>query len=233
MGGKNRIAADIIPIITKDRKAGSYYVEPFCGGCNVIDKVPGLRIASDSNPYVIALFRKAQETGFSPPFISEEYYREIRANKDANPQWLVGYAGFSFSFGAKFFGGYRRDKKGDSSRSNEEVQNRRSRESLEKQMRLLAGVEFRCGDYADLDIPDGSVVYCDPPYRDTTGYLGGFDHDRFYGWLRRQAETRRVFISEYDMPDDFTPIWERSVSVNLDGTNARQAKEKLFVIGNN
>lgn len=38
LGGKIRIAKEILPIILADRKEGQYFVEPFCGGCNVIDK---------------------------------------------------------------------------------------------------------------------------------------------------------------------------------------------------
>ena len=55
MGSKWRIAKHILPIILEGRKDGQYYVEPFCGGCNIIDKVPGNRIANDGNPYLIAL----------------------------------------------------------------------------------------------------------------------------------------------------------------------------------
>ena len=36
MGGKRRIASDILPIILLDRKSNQWYVEPFCGGCNII-----------------------------------------------------------------------------------------------------------------------------------------------------------------------------------------------------
>jgi len=49
MGSKSRIANDILPIILKDRKQDQYYVEPFCGGLNVIDKVDGNRIANDKS----------------------------------------------------------------------------------------------------------------------------------------------------------------------------------------
>ena len=41
MGSKSRIAKDIVPIIQKyinDNEITSY-IEPFCGGANVIDKI--------------------------------------------------------------------------------------------------------------------------------------------------------------------------------------------------
>lgn len=48
LGSKARIAKEILPIILADRKEGQYFVEPFCGGCNVTASVPGNRIANDS-----------------------------------------------------------------------------------------------------------------------------------------------------------------------------------------
>lgn len=45
MGSKARFAKELLPIILKDRKEGQWYVEPFCGGCNMIDKVTGNRMA--------------------------------------------------------------------------------------------------------------------------------------------------------------------------------------------
>lgn len=41
MGSKNRYAKEILPLILKDRKENQWYVEPFVGGANVIDKVGG------------------------------------------------------------------------------------------------------------------------------------------------------------------------------------------------
>lgn len=35
MGGKNRFAKELLPIILKDRVDGQYYVEPFAGGSKV------------------------------------------------------------------------------------------------------------------------------------------------------------------------------------------------------
>ena len=78
VGSKSRIAEQILTIILEGRKDGQYYVEPFCGGCNTIDKVPGNRIANDSNPYLIAMW-EALSWGWDPPKIIErEYYRDVQ-----------------------------------------------------------------------------------------------------------------------------------------------------------
>ncbi|WP_428221998.1 hypothetical protein [Gaoshiqia sediminis] len=48
-----------------------------------------------------------------------------------------------------------------------------------KQAPNLKGIDFRCCNYWELDIPDNSVIYCDPPYKGTTGYNTKIDHNRF------------------------------------------------------
>ena len=66
LGSKRRISKHILPIILKDRKENQVYVEPFVGGCNMIDKVDGIRIGNDINKYLI-MFWKAIQNGFIPP----------------------------------------------------------------------------------------------------------------------------------------------------------------------
>lgn len=51
MGSKNRIAKEILPIILKNKKEHQWYVEPFVGGSNVIEKINGKRIGSDNNNF--------------------------------------------------------------------------------------------------------------------------------------------------------------------------------------
>lgn len=105
-GSKRRIAKHILPVISEGRKDGQYYVEPFCGGCNIIDKVQGNRIADDGNPYLIAM-REALSWGRDPPkIITREHYYNVqtsyRRNSDEYPMHFVGRVGFN----GKFFGGY-------------------------------------------------------------------------------------------------------------------------------
>ncbi len=227
MGSKNRIAKYILPIMLKDREPGQYFVEPFCGGCNSLDKVENPRIGNDTNRYLIALLKEMQtQMPFSPPHIGEAEYKAIQHNKDKYPDWLVGYVGFNLSFAAKFFGGYRRDKAGVRNYENEAQQN------LLAQQKHLAGIEFSCLSYDDLAIPSGSIVYCDPPYRDTTKYASTFDHDRFYDWCKSIAKDNIVFVSEYFMPDWCTCVWEKEVSSNLDVSNIGRCRvERLHKVG--
>lgn len=50
-------------------------------------------------------------------------------------------------------------------------------------------------DYSDLQISENDVVYCDPPYLNTSHRYGGFDDNRFYKWLNN-LPTNNIFISE-------------------------------------
>lgn len=82
-------------------------------------------------------------------------------------------------------------------------------------------------DYRDVAIPDNSVVYCDPPYKDTKKYTSTFDHDAFYGWCLDNPHP--VFISEYDMPDGFTAIDATPIKNLMNSDKPVSRIEKLFV----
>lgn len=82
-------------------------------------------------------------------------------------------------------------------------------------------------DYQKVPIPEGAVVYCDPPYKGTEKYLVDFDHEAFYHW----ALTRDypVFISEYAMPDEFTPIAIKQKTCSMNDSATNIVAEKIFV----
>lgn len=191
----------------------------------MIDKVCGPRIGNDSNRYLIALLKEMQQqVPFNPPHIGENEYKEIKNNKDNYPDWLVGYVGFNLSFGAIFFSSYRRDSKGVRDYENE------ARRNLLAQQNLLIGVDFVCGDYRDMIIPKNSIIYCDPPYKGTTGYMDRFDHDTFYEWCQVKAgEGHVIFLSEYSAPEMFECVFEKEVSSNLTVRGKGKKKtEKLY-----
>ena len=107
MGSKNRLAKELIPIITADLEEGMWYVEPFVGGCNMIDKIQHpLRLGADSNEYLMALLKYVQSGGELPEHIEKEEYQKVKANPDSYSDWYVGYVGFICSHNGKFFNGY-------------------------------------------------------------------------------------------------------------------------------
>src|SRR5690554_6823322 len=225
MGSKARHAKQILPIILSDRKPEQWYVEPFVGGANVIDKVDGNRLGADSNEYLIALLSALQAGWVPPKELSVDEYKRIRDNKDQYPLHLVGFVGFPCSYGAKFFGGYCR---GSNSKG-------KPRDYIGEAWRNVmaqdfSGIDFQCVRYLELEIPPNSIIYCDPPYAGTTGYKDKFSHDEFWQWCRdKVAEGHQVFVSEYNAPDDFKCVWEKQVNSSLTkNTGAKKATEKLF-----
>jgi DNA adenine methylase len=226
MGSKNKIAKEIAPIMLAERKPGQPWVEPFVGGGNMIDRVNGPRIGSDLNSYVIEALLYIRDNAGNLPKNNTEFtstmYLELHKS-DTNP--LKGYAGFAFSYSGKWLGGWRRDRVGKRDYVAE------SYRSAIKQSPLLKNVKLVNCSYDELDIPDRSMVYCDPPYAGTTKYKDNFDHDKFWEWCRGMAKKgHTVFISEYTAPYDFVAIWEKEVNSSLTkDTGAKKAVEKLFM----
>ena len=108
-------------------------------------------------------------------------------------------------------------------------------EQLERlqQLENLGALEITSLSYEQVKIKPNSIIYCDPPYKNTTGYLKEFDHDRFWQWVKKQSQP--VFVSEYDAPKDIKTLMalrnkkakEKNVSVEkLFGNEA--AVEVLF-----
>lgn len=220
MGSKGRHGREILKTIGSNFEP---WVEPFVGGGNMLAHVESpLRMASDFDKYSVAVL-EALSTGWLPPeSLSEEAYDDIRSNPDNFPSELVGFAGFGCSFGGKFFGGYARG--GGRDHQNEAYR------SCVKQGLKLRGATFRCCSYLDVNYPNGSTVYMDPPYFSTTGYSSGsFDHGEFWTFVRGLSKSCNVYVSEYQAPDDFRQVWSKSVSSSVDkDTGSKQAVEKLF-----
>lgn len=103
--------------------------------------------------------------------------------------------------------------------------------NAKKQSLLLQGIKLVNCSYDSLAIPKNSIIYCDPPYQNTTGYKINFDHIKFWQWVREKyKEGHTIFISEYNAPDDFEVLYE----INLLNTVCKKqgkyevTKEKLF-----
>ena len=228
MGSKNRVAKEILPIMLKNRMPNQYFVEPFVGGANVIDKVNGNRLAYDNNKYLIELYHKLQ-SGYKPiDFISREDFYSIRLNKEKYPMEVVALCGILASYNGNWFssyGGYSETKTGnDRNYYAEGVRN------LMKQVPLLESISFSCSDYNNINIPPESIIYCDPPYqkRDDTYQEKSFNHDVFWDWCRTKTnEGHNVFVSEYNAPNDFKCIWQKQLP-NTHPNQKKMSIEKLF-----
>lgn len=236
MGSKARHAKELLPIILKDHKPDMWYVEPFVGGANMISKVDTTvapkRIGFDSNEYLIAFF-KALQQGYTPPLnIDLDFYNDVNTNKEKYDMATVACVGFCFTYAAKWFGGFignskdvvcvGRDRLGESYRA------------VEKARKEVSGINFQYKSVFNLSFENSGLctIYCDPPYAGTTKYKDDFDHERFYEWCRdRHKEGHKVFVSEYNMPDDFICVWSKEVNNSLTkDTGSKKGIEKLFTL---
>ena len=107
-----------------------------------------------------------------------------------------------------------------------------SLESLERLQSLESinnGVLLSNLSYEQVPIENESIIYCDPPYKDTNTYLDDFNHEKFYEWLRDcRKKNQQVFISEYQMPDDFFEVYYTERQEIMSTTQNTHKFEKLF-----
>jgi len=232
MGSKNRYAEELLPIILKGRKPKQFYVEPFAGGMNIIDKVKGNRIANDLNTELIEMWKTLVYKGWKPnTYINKKTFNEIKYNrKDYEPHFL-GWVGFNCSYCGIYFS----DHAGKLTTKTGVKRNYQAeaKRNVLKQVENLKDVVFINKKYDEFKIPLNSIVYCDPPYKNTAKY--DFDHDLFWEWVRKiNRQGCKVYVSEYIAPDDFTCIWEKdaasSLSANGVTEGSKKSVEKLFTL---
>ena len=143
----------------------------------MIDKLNGCRVGADKNEYVIEALQVIRDRVDYLPKSNKEFtesdYLELYKS---NGIWFKGYAGFAFSYSGKWLGGWCRDG------ANKRDYVREAFNNAKKQSPLLQGVTLVHRSYEDLNIPDNSLIYCDPPYEGATSYKDKFDHSRFWSW---------------------------------------------------
>lgn len=241
MGSKSRIVNDILPIMLSEMGDKTAFVDAFCGGCSVIENVPNhyRRIANDKNKYLIAMWKMlTDDTSTKPPIrIERDFYCDVRDsfNKQDSryTNEIKGWVGFMGSFNGRFFdGGY--------SGHNVTIGNRKTRDYISEninntmtQIPKLKGVEWQNCNYWEMVIPNNSLIYCDIPYKGTKQYLTSknFDYQKFYEWCRQMKRNgHTIFVSEYEMPEDFNCVWSKQVTTAMNQINTKKQVEKLFSI---
>lgn len=101
------------------------------------------------------------------------------------------------------------------------------------QVSQIQGIKLICKNYLDIDMSGlrNALIYCDPPYQGTTKYsTKNFDYGKFYDWCREVGKTNILCVSEYNMPDDFTCIWQKTVTTSLKVQEHEVRTEKLFML---
>ena len=102
-----------------------------------------------------------------------------------------------------------------------------------QQLQRLERLQFCSKSYNEINIPKDAIIYCDPPYIGTAEYSeGSFNHDEFWDWVRSVSKKNKIYISEYNAPDDFISILAFDQKSTLQGGTQKhnnQPKECLFV----
>lgn len=246
LGSKSRIAKHIVPIIQKaiDYNGIHYYLEPMCGGLNIIDKIRcDRKFAYDLNKYLIYLFIHIKEGGQLPETMTKEYYDALRTawysdNKDKKFQdweigllWLSSFSGRGPSGGASIEGIEKR--KDGTTKIRHYYQERKNNLLKQFQQPLAQDILFGIGDYRDFNIIQDYCIYLDPPYFQKKEYENSkdvFNHDEFWNVAKKLSMDNIVFISEQYCPDpDFQCIWQQEVSRSIKATDKSRAVEKLFI----
>lgn len=235
MGSKSKIAKFIIPILQDivDKNNINTYVEPFCGGCNVIDKIKcGTRIASDKQHYLIELYKNLDKLDLLPDMVTKEHYSDVRTAYNTKnskyKDWYIGAIGFLSSYNGRFFdGGYA----GIITTKEGNIRNYYDEAKRNLLGQDLSNIIFKENDYKDI-IVTNALVYCDPPYKDTKQYgvSKNFNHDEFWQWVREMSRNNIVIVSEEQAPDDFRIIWEQPIKRTIDNNSTVNSIEKMFTI---
>jgi len=236
MGSKSRIAKYIVPIIQEciDDNDISTYLEPFCGGCNIIDKIKcNTRIASDKNKYLIALWKHIQNENNLLEIVNRDLYNDVRSNQNTNKyeDWLIGNVGFLASYNGRWFdggyaqSGYEKTKNGERFRD----YYKEAKQNILQQKKLIKDIEFLNEDYTYFK-PVNCVIYCDPPYKNTKQYANSknFNYETFWETMRKWSKNNFVLISEQNAPEDFKCIWKQEVSRSIKANDKSKSVEKLF-----
>ena len=238
-GSKRKFMKYLLPIITEDMDGTTTFIDLFGGGMNVICEIPtSIKVAVDYNRYVIALWNELKENGMDniPVTVSEEMYNDVKESyinqSGKYMDYIIGYVGICCSFGGSWFNGYARYNP-----NKQEDHIAEAYRGLKKQVenfKFLKETSFLYSSYDELPLDENDIVYCDPPYASTKKYETDFDNEKFWEWARNASKkVKRLYVSEYDAPDDFKCIWEME---KKDGLGRKKGKkqnikiEKLFVL---
>lgn len=234
-GGKAKIAKELSGVLNSYLIGNDKpFIDAFCGSCNVISKIDSnrIRIANDKHKELIAMWQWAQEKGVErlPTDVSKELYYYIKTST-TSPDWLKGFVGFGCSFAGKWWGGYATSDNKERNYATNAIN------TIAKKLKGLNNVTFVCGDYFDIVIPPTpSVIYCDIPYKSSTGYsVGTFHHEAFYTWAySMKALGHIVLVSEYEMNVDEAMreniVWRKESKKDIrDGDNVQQKTVEVLI----
>ena len=103
-----------------------------------------------------------------------------------------------------------------------------------QQLEQLEQLESTNLSYEAFSNIEGTVLYLDPPYENTTheSYKGNFDSQKFYDWAVEMSKKNIVLISSYEISDDrFKCVYEfEKARSTMQISGAGKRTEKLFMV---
>jgi DNA adenine methylase len=232
LGGKHRLGKEISGILKHVcPKSHTNYLEPFCGALGVFRHMTDdfKCLGSDLQADMIQLWKGVKNNTFKPPKnITPAFYNKVKNQK--GPSALRGFVGFLCSWNGMFFAGlaeYKNTNRNPAKEASNDID--KIKPSLRKK-----NVKFMNCSY-DKHKPKKTLIYCDPPYKDTIGYKGtgtSFNHDKFWNTMRKWSKSNIVIISEETSPKDFKCMWKKKYSRGRGfkkGNDGKDVEEKLFI----
>lgn len=238
-GNKNRLLKHIIPLLLvgKEATGSDTLYDPFMGGGSVSMHAPfRYKFASDFDPTIIAFYNKLIQDGIDwlPDKIPEHLKYNFMDIEKSDPALFFYLTNF-FSF--------KQNRKIDSHLYTEVVDQYgnvvntvdRVRRNISIELPLLRGItDISCKSYDMVDYSDNSVVYMDPPYRNTSDYYinkitGGFDHDAFWDFVRDLSKRCFVVVSEYSAPCDFDPVVSIKRTCTMQNSDGQDVSDNIYM----
>ena len=244
MGSKNEIAWEVVQAMPK----ADVFVDLFCGGCAITHAAI---VSKRWNKFVLNDIRPTADAFIRSIFTDlKEYERcvtraEFKQSEDiiVKMLWSFGNDCSTYLWGSDIeqikcnavrmlTAKTLKERHDCFMRFVRDIENYKgSLESLQRLQRLNS-LQSLQRDYMEVEIPRGSVVvYCDIPYKNTSGYCREFDHEKFYKWFG--ALDVPAFVSEYDAPFTLVAQFDKRINKSANGKNSGtiEGLEKLYFNG--
>jgi len=224
VGGKSKCYSHIIRVLNDSKYDNKVYLEPFVGMCHILRRVVNKKKyrASDINENLYYLLKGIQQKKEYTP-ISKKKYSTLK--EQTEPSFEKSLAAFTYSYNGKEFGGYTKTDK-NLTRNYPEERIRYYKSLLDNE--TFTKTKFKNCAYTTWK-PSNFLIYCDPPYKNTTDYSTNFDHTLFWNTMREWSKNNTVYISEYTAPKDFKMVCSAEKYMSLSGSGSSNKRiEKLF-----
>ncbi|MBS5989573.1 MULTISPECIES: DNA adenine methylase [Anaerococcus] len=102
-------------------------------------------------------------------------------------------------------------------------------------LKAIPSLEISNKDYKEFSEIKDSIIYLDPPYKDTKKVYkhNNLNYEEFYSWCEDMSKDNIVLISGYEMPKNFECVYEfTKAKSTLQGGTHKNKYEKLYTIKN-